>query len=107
MAMNDQLKRRIAMLEVEQERQQDEVNQLNSIITEPKKEKTTQKQKSVGYVISLDFGGGAPISEWSDETHGWRTLGLGTRYPTQELANRKLVQLKKSWPEYPFKIDFS
>jgi len=106
MAIDDQLKRRVAMLEVEQERQQDEVNQLTNIITE-KKEKPVQKQKSNGYMISLDFGGGAPISEWSDETHGWRTQGLGTRYPTRELADRKLIQLKKNWPDYPFKISLS
>ena len=106
MAIDDQLKRRVAMLEVEQERQQDEVNQLTNIITE-KKEKPVQKQKSNGYTISLDFGGGAPISEWSDETHGWRTQGLGTRYPTRELADRKLIQLKKNWPDYPFKISLS
>jgi hypothetical protein len=106
MAIDDQLKRRVAMLEVEQERQQDEVNQLTNIITE-KKEKPVQKQKSSGYAISLDFGGGAPVSEWSDETHGWRTQGLGTRYPTRELADRKLIQLKKNWPDYPFKISLS
>jgi hypothetical protein len=102
----DDLRRRVAMLEVEQERQQDEVNQLADVIMKPE-EKPIQKQKSSGYTISLDFGSGAPISEWSDETHGWRTQGLGTHYPTRELADRKLLQLKKNWPDYPFKISFS
>lgn len=57
-----------------------------------------------GYVIVLDFGQGSPVSEWSDDTNGWRTTGLGSRYTDIEQAEKRFKELKAKWPEYPLRL---
>jgi len=104
MLTSKDLEKRLNSLEQEQERQDKEVTQLVTDIVPIKK--TTLKQKvRKGYVIRLDFGSGAPVSEWSDETNGWRSKNLGSRYLSQEQAEQKLAVLKKKWPDYPLKVN--
>ncbi|MCV6638727.1 hypothetical protein [Candidatus Albibeggiatoa sp. nov. NOAA] len=62
------------------------------------------KKSTKGYVILLDFGQGSPVSEWSDDTNGWRTKGLGSRYPEPAQAKRRFHELKTKWPEYPLRL---
>jgi hypothetical protein len=52
----------------------------------------------------LDFGQGSPVSEWSDETNGWRTKGLGSRYRESAQAKQRYHELKTKWPEYPLRL---
>ncbi|GEM_PF-1201531 len=106
-AISKELQKRLDALEQEQNRQEVEVKTLTTAIKpvrEPAKDKTPRLK---GFVIRLDFGAGAPVSEWSDETHGWRSHELGTRYNTEELATKKLAELKQKWPDYPLKTYFS
>lgn len=103
MLTSKDLEQRLNNLEQEQERQDKEVTQLVTDIVPFKKAKLKPKARK-GYVIRLDFGSGAPVSEWSDETNGWRSRDLGSRYPAQEQAEQKLALLKKKWPDYPLKI---
>ncbi|MCP4696178.1 MAG: hypothetical protein GY862_04930 [Gammaproteobacteria bacterium] len=57
-----------------------------------------------GYIVCLMFNKASP-SEWSDEGGGgWRGKGLGTRYPKQQGAVKKMQELKKKWPDYPIEI---
>jgi hypothetical protein len=99
-----ELEDRLDKLEKEQERQQQEVTQLVTDIG-PLKHFLKPQPKN-GYVIRLDFGAGAPVSEWSDETNGWRSKDLGSRYSSQQQAEQKLTELKKKWPDYPLKINY-
>jgi hypothetical protein len=62
------------------------------------------RKKKEGYVIVLDFGQGSPVSEWSDETNGWRTVGLGSRYQESAQAKKRYQELKAKWPEYPLRL---
>lgn len=105
MLISKELEKRLNQIEQEQERQQHEVSQLVTEIVPFKKGVAKPKPKS-GYVIRLDFGAGAPVSEWSDETNGWRSKNLGSRYSTQQQAEQKLAELKKKWPDYPLKINY-
>ncbi|MEN9847461.1 MAG: hypothetical protein RL368_201 [Pseudomonadota bacterium] len=102
----DDLKKKLAEIEMEQIRQQKEVQSLAVEVIPNLVERATPKVvKTIsGIYICLEFGSGAPVSEWSDETHGWRTQGLGTRYPTKENALQRLVELKQRWPDYPLKL---
>ncbi len=106
-AINKELQKRLDALEQEQNRQEVEVKTLTTAIKpvrEPAKDKAPRQN---GFVIRLDFGAGAPVSEWSDDTHGWRSHDLGTRYNTEELAEKKLAELKQKWPDYPLKTCFT
>lgn len=103
MTINEELKKRVAQLEAEQQRQEEDVSNLTKIKQEAPTSKKIAKHKE-GYLVKLVFGDNAPISEWSDETHGWRTSGLGTRYPSQQVAEQKLAELKEKWPNYPLEI---
>lgn len=103
----DDLKKKLAELELEQVRQQKDVQSLTSNVSNiPLLDKPAPKVAKVlsGIYICLEFGAGAPVSEWSDETHGWRTQGLGTRYATQQDALQQLNALKQRWPDYPLKL---
>lgn len=102
----DDLKKKLAEIEMEQVRQQKEVQSLTIEVIPNLLEKAAPKVAKVlsGIYICLEFGSGAPVSEWSDETHGWRTQGLGTRYQTKEDAMLRLAELKKRWPDYPLKL---
>lgn len=106
MSMNSELQKRLAALEDEQNRQEKAVKELTTEIV-PAQEKTKKAEPRIGFIIRLDFGSGAPISEWSDETHGWRSQGLGTRYGEEKSAELKLTELKNKWPDYPLKIFFA
>lgn len=56
------------------------------------------------YVICLSYEAQTP-SEWSDESGGgWRERGKGKQYNDIKQAKRRLLQLKKKWPDYPLKI---
>jgi hypothetical protein len=77
MSVTDDLLKRLDFLELEQDRQ--------------------------GYVVLLEFAD-APVSEWSDETNGWRSKNLGSRYTSIQLADKKLAILKQKWPDYPLRI---
>ena len=66
--------------------------------------KNTSVDTTDAYVILLDFGAGAPTTEWSENTHGWRSKGQGTRYANQSEAQAKLHELKAKWPDYPIHI---
>jgi hypothetical protein len=103
MAISEELRKRVAQLEAEQQRQEEDVSRLAKIKQEVPTPKKTVKSKE-GYFVKLVFGDNAPVSEWSDETHGWRTAGLGTRYPSQQLVEQKLAELKKKWPSYPLEV---
>lgn len=105
MTISKDLQKRLEALETEQFRQEKEVNELTSIAIPNIKLKKVEIQN--GFVIRLEFGAGSPISEWSDETHGWRSHNLGTRYTTEQQAKNRLIELKQKWPEYPLKIYFS
>ncbi|MEK7989767.1 MAG: hypothetical protein VSS52_002075 [Thiotrichaceae bacterium] len=109
MGYSDLLKR-LDSLEQEQETQEEEVHMLAKemqplgidvhdfdVIDVPKKQKK-------GYVIVLDFGQGSPVSEWSDDTNGWRTKGLGSRYRESAEAKQRFQELKTKWPEYPLRL---
>ena len=102
----DDLKKKLAEIEMEQVRQQKEVQSLTEVVVPNYIDKPAPKVAKVlsGIYICLEFGAGAPISEWSDETHGWRTQALGTRYPTKEEALQRLAELKQRWPDYPLKL---
>ena len=102
MALTD-LQKRLEALEVEQKRQEKEVSELTSLTII----RTQKVETKNGFVIRLEFGAGAPVSEWSDETHGWRSQDLGTRYSTEQLAQERFSELKQKWPDYPLKIHFS
>lgn len=104
--ISSELQKRLDALEQEQNRQEKEVKQL-TIEIKPIQEPTKKAEPKNGFVIRLDFGSGAPVSEWSDETHGWRSQELGSRYNTEQLASQKLLELKKKWPDYPLRIHFS
>lgn len=107
MAINEELKKRLALIEEEQQRQEKDVSALSEReqMIPPVKKKTVPDK--VGYCIRLIFSASAPISEWSDETHGWRTAGLGSRYSSQALAEQRLAELKKRWPTYPLEVSFT
>jgi hypothetical protein len=102
----DDLKKKLAEIEMEQVRQQKDVQSLTLETIPNLVEKAAPKVAKVvsGIYICLEFGAGAPVSEWSDETHGWRTQGLGTRYTSKEEALQRLVELKQRWPDYPLKL---
>lgn len=103
-SISKELKKRIELLEKEQQRQQEDVNKLTEIVEVPITTKRPAKVSRESYIIRLVFSNNAPISEWSDETHGWRTAGLGSQYSNQQLAEQKLAALKKKWPTYPLEI---
>ncbi|EIJ43481.1 hypothetical protein BegalDRAFT_2639 [Beggiatoa alba B18LD] len=68
---------------------------------------TTKSQSTVvtgEYVIRFQFGVGAPISEWNEETLGWREAGQGTRFQDMEYPRLRIVQLKNKWPDYPIEL---
>ncbi len=128
MPFSKELHERLAKLEQEQERQLQEIESLQTIdfdrfdanllapspvaaakpihsiqIPHPPKKKLGK-----GYKIRLDFGNGAPASEWSEDTHGWRSKGQGSCYADEHIAGQKLAELKQRWPEYPlimFSVD--
>lgn len=128
MALSKELHERLAKLEQEQERQLQEIETLQTIdfdsfdanllatapvaaakpipsiqIPPPPKAKLGK-----GYKIRLDFGNGAPASEWSEDTHGWRSKGQGSFYANEHIAGKKLAELKQRWPNYPlvmFSVD--
>ena len=102
----DDLKKKLAEIEMEQVRQQKDVQSLTVEVIPNLVEKAAPKVAKVvsGIYICLEFGVGAPVSEWSDETHGWRTQGLGTRYSAKEEALQRLTELKQRWPDYPLKL---
>ncbi|OQW87788.1 MAG: hypothetical protein BWK78_08755 [Thiotrichaceae bacterium IS1] len=99
MAISEELRKRVAQLEAEQQRQEKDVSDLTKIRQETSTSEKAPKNKE-GFFVKLVFGDNAPVSEWSDETHGWRTAGLGTRYPNQQIA----AELKEKWPNYPLQI---
>jgi hypothetical protein len=103
MAISEELKKRVAQLEAEQKRQEEDVSKLTKVKQDLPIPKKIIKNKE-GFLVKLVFGNNAPVSEWSDETHGWRTSGLGTRYPSQQVAEQKLAELKEKWPNYPLEI---
>ncbi|ALG67592.1 hypothetical protein [Beggiatoa leptomitoformis] len=53
------------------------------------------------YVIRFQFSKNTPVSEWNDETLGWREAGQGTRFRDAEYAKLRILQLKNKWPDYP------
>ncbi len=99
-----ELEKRLFALEQEQNRQEKEVTQLTTDIAPAPKKVSQKPQSKNGFVIRLDFGAGAPISEWSDETHGWRSKDLGTSYPSEQHALQRLSELKTKWPDYPLSL---
>ncbi|WP_353571414.1 hypothetical protein [Candidatus Albibeggiatoa sp. nov. BB20] len=110
MGYSDLLKR-LDSLEQEQETQEKEVHTLTKemkplgVDVHNYVEDIDVPKKAVkGYVIVLDFGQGSPVSEWSDETNGWRTKGLGSRYPGASQAKQRFHELKTKWPEYPLRL---
>lgn len=104
MGLNRDLYQRLAKLEMEQKRQEEDVDKLVEIVSPPKGATLTKIKSDAGYTVCLIFGAGAPTSEWSDETHGWRSKGLGSRYQSEQKARQKLTELKRRWPEYPLEI---
>ncbi|OQW94050.1 MAG: hypothetical protein BWK79_07880 [Beggiatoa sp. IS2] len=104
MGIDRDLYQRLTKLEMEQKRQEDDVDKLVEIATLPKTDTSTKVNSHTGYTVCLVFGSGAPVSEWSDETHGWRSRGLGSRYTTEQRARQKLTELKRRWPEYPLEV---
>jgi len=105
MALSE-LEKKLAALEFEQERQQNQVNTLSVEMTDVKLVENVKvdKRPQHGYIIRLVFGDKSPVSEWSDETNGWRTKGLGSRYNSKQDAEKKFSLLKKKWPSYPLKL---
>jgi DNA topoisomerase VI subunit A len=106
MSLTDNLLKRLDFLELEQDRQQEEVMSLAEEISPEiglKMENINVKKSTKGYVILLEFAD-APVSEWSDETNGWRSKNLGSRYTSIQQADKKLAILKQKWPEYPLRI---
>jgi hypothetical protein len=110
MSYSDLLKR-LDSLEQEQETQQSEVHTLAEEmkpfgidVQHYVEDIDVPKQTTKGYVILLDFGQGSPVSEWSDETNGWRTKGLGSRYAEAAKAKQRFHELKTKWPEYPLRL---
>lgn len=106
MPLADDLLKRLDLLELEQDRQQEEVISLAEDISPViglKFENIAVKKSTKGYVILLEFAD-APVSEWSDETNGWRSRSLGSRYTSIQQADKKLAILKQKWPEYPLRI---
>ncbi len=105
-----ELLKRLDSLEKEQETQEKEVYSLSEemkplgIDIHYVEDIELPKQATEGYVILLDFGGGSPVSEWSDETNGWRTKGLGSRYAEVAQAKQRFHELKSKWPEYPLRL---
>ncbi|OUD12467.1 hypothetical protein [Thioflexithrix psekupsensis] len=133
MVFSEDLHERLYQLELEQERQLREIeslqklplfnvhtldnkstrsmavlpNHLPQLPKMPPRLKEVSKSQA-GYKICLDFGNGCPSSEWSEETKGWRSKGQGSCYPTVQVANEKLRELKSRWPNYPlimFSVD--
>lgn len=110
MTYSDLLKR-LDSLEHEQETQEKEVRTLSEEmkplgidVQSYVDDIDVPKKSTKGYVILLDFGQGSPVSEWSDETNGWRTKGLGSRYVEPAQAKQRFNELKSKWPEYPLRL---
>jgi len=106
MSLTDDLLKRLDFLELEQDRQQEEVINLAEEISPEiglKMENINAKKSTKGYVVLLEFAD-APVSEWSDETNGWRSKNLGSRYTSIQQADKKLAILKQKWPDYPLRI---
>lgn len=110
MPIDKSLDARLRELEAEQDRQEHAVHDLAKITelkdVEDIKISKEIKQGGKGFYICLDFGAGAPVSEWSEETNGWRSKNQGTRYKSQAEAEQRYKQLKQKWPDYPLKIRF-
>jgi hypothetical protein len=123
MAFSEELLERLYKLELEQERQLQEIESLQKFplfdLTALENKSTAhflmvQKDlpklpyslkrtsgKNMAYKICLDFGNGSPASEWSEETRGWRSRGQGSYYADVQIAKEKLHELKSRWPNYP------
>lgn len=121
MPFSKELHERLAKLEQEQDRQLQEIESLHSFdffdaqllaptpvvnpISKPiisiQIPRPPSKKSAKGYKIRLDFGNGAPASEWSEDTHGWRSKGQGSCYVDENTAEKKLEELKQRWPDYP------
>jgi hypothetical protein len=130
MAFSEELHERLYQLELEQERQLREIESLQRLplfdvkslekkstipiviapqISHLPKVSSLPKGSArltgghaaqTGYKILLDFGNGH-ASEWSEDTRGWRSKNQGSCYPTMQIANEKLRELKSRWPDYP------
>jgi hypothetical protein len=106
MSLTDEFLKRLDLLELEQDRQQEEVLSLAADISPViglQIDNIDAKKSTKGYVILLEFAD-APVSEWSDETNGWRSRNLGSRYNSIHQADKKLAILKQKWPDYPLRI---
>lgn len=106
MSLTDDFLKRLDLLELEQDRQQEEVINLAADISPViglQIDNIDAKKSTKGYVILLEFAD-APVSEWSDETNGWRSKNLGSRYKSIHQADKKLAILKQKWPDYPLRI---
>lgn len=98
-----ELEKRLAELEQEQVRQEQAVDDLttNTLFGW---QWDKEKANNHGFFIILDFGNNSPVCEWSEDTHGWRTQGFGTRYSNSKMAEKRLEDLKRRWPDYPLKL---
>jgi hypothetical protein len=117
MYLSEELSERLAKLEQEQLRQQEEVEAMHSFAffssvstTPPPKVKPLQTNKSSakksgkGYKIRLEFSNDSPASEWSEDTRGWRSRGQGSCYPDEATVQQKFQELKQRWPDYPLSV---
>jgi len=134
MKISSELEQRIREIELEQERQDSELDEFlrdlvevirleaelakmsdEEILALVKRIKEDEKETVVepepppppvakGYVVCLLFNPKIP-TEWSEESGGgWREQGQGTRYPVSEEAQQRLQLLQKKWPDYPMKV---